>query len=204
MMKKIILLITALAVLAVIPLAFAACGSGSSTTTTAASSTTTIASTTTTSGSTTTSMGASTTIAGSTTKDIIDTAIAAGDFKTLATLLTTAGLVNTLKGVGPYTVFAPTDEAFAKVSKTTLAKLATNPSNLKKVLLYHVVKGKITAANVTNGEKVKTLEGDSLTFAVNGNKVTVNGANIVKSDIVSSNGVINVIDQVLLPPGISQ
>ena len=131
-------------------------------------------------------------------KDIVDTAVAAGSFKTLATLLTQAGLVDTLKGAGPFTVFAPTDDAFAKVDKATLDKLAANPAALKQVLTYHVVSGTVMAADVKAGP-VKTVEGSEATIAVTGGKVTIDKANVVKTDIVAKNGVIHVIDAVLLP-----
>jgi len=131
-------------------------------------------------------------------KDIVDTAVAAGSFKTLADLLTKAGLVETLKGAGPFTVFAPTDDAFAKVDKATLDKLGANPAALKQVLTYHVVAGKVMAADVKAG-KVKTVEGSEATIAVDGTKVTIDKANVTKTDIVASNGVIHVIDAVILP-----
>lgn len=131
-------------------------------------------------------------------KDIVDTAVAAGSFKTLADLLTKAGLVDTLKGAGPFTVFAPTDEAFAKVDKATLDKLGANVDALKKVLTYHVVAGKVMAADVKAGP-VKTVEGSEATLAVAGGKVTIDKANVVQTDIAASNGVIHVIDAVILP-----
>ena len=132
-------------------------------------------------------------------KDIVDTAVAAGQFTTLAKLLTQAGLVDTLKGTGPYTVFAPTDEAFAKVPAATLESLGKDPAALKKVLTYHVVPGKVLAADVKPGS-VTTVEGQPLTVTVNGNTVKVNDATVTKTDIVTSNGVIHVIDTVLIPP----
>lgn len=131
-------------------------------------------------------------------KDIVDTAVAAGSFKTLADLLTKAGLVETLKGAGPFTVFAPTDDAFAKVDKATLDKLGANPEALKQVLTYHVVAGKVMAADVKAGP-VKTVEGSEATIAVEGGKVTIDKANVTKTDIAASNGVIHVIDAVILP-----
>ena len=135
-------------------------------------------------------------------KDIVETAVAAGSFKTLAKLLTDAGLIETLKGPGPFTVFAPTDEAFAKVPKATLEALGKDKAALKNVLLYHVVSGKDMAADVVklNGKSVKTAEGQDVKIMVEGGKVMVNGANVTKTDIVAKNGVIHVIDAVLLPP----
>ncbi len=135
-------------------------------------------------------------------KDIVETAVAAGSFKTLAKLLTDAGLIETLKGPGPFTVFAPTDEAFAKVPAATLAALGKDKAALKNVLLYHVVGGKVMAADALkmNGKSAKTAEGDDVKIMVMGDKVMVNQANVVKTDIVAKNGVIHVIDAVILPP----
>jgi uncharacterized surface protein with fasciclin (FAS1) repeats len=132
-------------------------------------------------------------------KDIVTTAVEAGSFKTLAKLLTDAGLVETLKGAGPFTVFAPTDEAFAKVPKATLDALAADKAKLKAVLTYHVVAGKVMAADVVKLKEAKTVQGSSAKIAVTGGKVTVDAANVVKTDIVASNGVIHVIDAVILP-----
>jgi len=131
-------------------------------------------------------------------KDIVDTAVAAGSFTTLAKALTAAGLVDTLKGPGPYTVFAPTDAAFAKVDAATLAKLLANKDALTQVLTYHVVPGKVLAADITPG-MVKTVEGSSVTLAVSGGKVMVDKATVTTADVMASNGVIHVIDTVLLP-----
>jgi uncharacterized surface protein with fasciclin (FAS1) repeats len=136
-------------------------------------------------------------------KDIVATAVAAGQFKTLASLLTSAGLVKTLQGKGPFTVFAPTDAAFAKVPKATLTKLQNDPMLLKSVLLYHVVKGKVPASTVVtlNGKSAKTLNGASVKIAVKGGKVYLNGSTqVTKTDVMASNGVIHVINKVLLPP----
>jgi uncharacterized surface protein with fasciclin (FAS1) repeats len=132
-------------------------------------------------------------------KNIVQTAVAAGQFKTLATLLTKAGLANTLATTGPYTVFAPTDAAFAKVPKSTLASLAKNKAKLRAVLLYHVVKGRYPAAKVAAAMQLKTLEGASLKVTTMGG-VKVGGASVVKADVGASNGVIHVINRVLLPP----
>ncbi len=130
-------------------------------------------------------------------KDIVDTAVAAGNFKTLATALQAAGLVDTLKGKGPFTVFAPTDEAFAKVPKEQLDALLKDKAALTKVLTYHVVPGKVMAKDVKAG-KVKTVQGSELTVATAGG-VMVDGAKVTATDIVADNGVIHVIDSVVLP-----
>jgi len=130
-------------------------------------------------------------------KDIVDTAVAAGSFKTLATALTAAGLVDTLKGKGPFTVFAPTDEAFAKVPKADLDALLKDKAKLTAVLTYHVVAGKVMAADVKAG-KVKTVQGSELTVTTMSG-VKVDNANVVKTDIVADNGVIHVIDSVVIP-----
>ena len=130
-------------------------------------------------------------------KDIVDTAVAAGSFKTLAAALGAAGLVDTLKGKGPFTVFAPTDEAFAKIPKADLDALLKDKAKLTAVLTYHVVAGKVMAADVKAG-KVKTVQGSELTVTTAGG-VQVNGAKVVKTDIVADNGVIHVIDTVVIP-----
>jgi uncharacterized surface protein with fasciclin (FAS1) repeats len=130
-------------------------------------------------------------------KDIVDTAVAAGSFKTLVTALQAAGLVDTLKGKGPFTVFAPTDEAFAKVPKADLDALLKDKAKLTAVLTYHVVAGKIMAKDIKPG-MVKTLQGSDLTLATAGG-VTVNGAKVTMADVVADNGVIHVIDTVLMP-----
>jgi uncharacterized surface protein with fasciclin (FAS1) repeats len=130
-------------------------------------------------------------------KDIVDTAVAAGNFKTLATALQAAGLVDTLKGKGPFTVFAPTDEAFAKIPKADLDALLKDKAKLTAVLTYHVVPGTVMAKDVKAG-KVKTVQGGDLTVATTGG-VTVNNAKVIKTDITASNGVIHVIDTVVLP-----
>ena len=130
-------------------------------------------------------------------KDIVDTAVAAGSFKTLATALQAAGLVDTLKGKGPFTVFAPTDEAFAKVPKADLDALLKDKAKLTAVLTYHVVPGKVMAADVKAG-KVKTVQGGEITVSTTGG-VKVDAANVVKTDIVADNGVIHVIDSVIMP-----
>ncbi len=135
-------------------------------------------------------------------KDIVETAVAAGSFKTLAKLLTDAGLIETLKGPGPFTVFAPTDEAFAKVPAATLAALGKDKAALKNVLLYHVVAGKVMASDVVklNGKGAKTVQGAEAKVALMDGQVMVNNAHVVTADIVAKNGVIHVIDAVILPP----
>jgi uncharacterized surface protein with fasciclin (FAS1) repeats len=130
-------------------------------------------------------------------KDIADTAVAAGNFKTLATALTAAGLIDTLKGPGPFTVFAPTDAAFAKVPKADLDALLKDKAKLTAVLTYHVVPGKIMAKDVKAG-KVKTVQGSELTITTMGG-VMVDNAKVTATDIVADNGVIHVIDTVLMP-----
>ena len=131
-------------------------------------------------------------------KDIVDTAVAAGSFKTLATALQAAGLVDTLKGKGPFTVFAPTDEAFAKIPKADLDALLKDKAKLTAVLTYHVVPGAVMAKDVVPG-KVATAQGQSLNVDVRYGNVMINQAKVVKTDIVTSNGVIHVIDSVVLP-----
>ena len=135
-------------------------------------------------------------------KDIVDTAVAAGSFKTLATALTAGDLIQTLKGKGPFTVFAPTDEAFAKLPAATLADLLKpeNKAKLVAILTYHVVPGKVMASQVVGMKSAKTVNGASLKISVMDGKVMVDQAHVVKTDIVTSNGVIHVIDAVLLPP----
>jgi uncharacterized surface protein with fasciclin (FAS1) repeats len=130
-------------------------------------------------------------------KDIVDTAVAAGSFKTLVTAIQAAGLVNTLKGAGPFTVFAPTDEAFAKIPKADLDALLKDKAKLTAVLTYHVVPGKVMAKDVKAG-MVKTVQGSSLTVATMGG-VTVDKSRVTATDIAADNGVIHVIDTVVMP-----
>jgi uncharacterized surface protein with fasciclin (FAS1) repeats len=130
-------------------------------------------------------------------KDIVDTAVAAGNFKTLATALTAAGLIDTLKGKGPFTVFAPTDAAFAKIPKADLDALLKDKAKLTAVLTYHVVPGKVMAADVKAG-KVKTVQGSELTISTTGG-VMVDKAKVTATDIAADNGVIHVIDSVIMP-----
>ena len=134
-------------------------------------------------------------------KDIVDTAVGDGKFKTLAAALKAAGLVDTLKGHGPFTVFAPTDEAFAKLPAGTVESLLKpeNKEKLIKILTYHVVSGKVMAADVVKLSKAKTVEGSEVKIQVEGGKVRVDNANVVKTDIEASNGVIHVIDAVIMP-----
>ena len=135
------------------------------------------------------------------TGDIVDTAAAAGSFKTLAKALAAADLVPTLKGAGPFTVFAPTDEAFAKLPAGTLEDLLKpeNKARLQRILTYHVVPGKVLAADVVRMKTAKAVSGDALTIGTRQKGVTINNAQVVKADIAASNGVIHVVDTVLLP-----
>ncbi len=134
-------------------------------------------------------------------KDIVDTAVAAGTFNTLVTALQAAGLTDTLKGKGPFTVFAPTDEAFSKLPAGTVESLLRpeNKDKLKAILLYHVVSGDVTAAQVVKLSSAKTINGQDLKLTVYDGTVMVNDAKVVKADVLASNGVIHVIDTVLLP-----
>ena len=135
------------------------------------------------------------------TKDIVDTAVAAGSFTTLAKALEAAGLVETLKGAGPFTVFAPTDEAFAKLPAGTLDTLLKpeNRAKLTHILTYHVVPGRVMAADVVKLHSATAVSGDTIAIATHGGRVTVDNAHVVKTDIVATNGVIHVIDAVILP-----
>jgi uncharacterized surface protein with fasciclin (FAS1) repeats len=132
------------------------------------------------------------------TKDIVTTAVQAGSFNTLAKALAAADLVETLKGPGPFTVFAPTDEAFAKLPPGTLEALLADQAKLTKVLTYHVVPGTVMAADVVTMSSVKTVQGQNVTIDTRGG-VKVDNANVVKTDILATNGVIHVIDAVILP-----
>jgi uncharacterized surface protein with fasciclin (FAS1) repeats len=177
-------LLSVLAVAAV-PLIIAACGSSSSSA----------------SSSPPMSAAASPAMSPAATADIVDTAVAAGQFTTLATALQAAGLVDTLKGPGPFTVFAPTDAAFAKLPAGTLDTLLKDPKGeLTRILTYHVVPGKVMAADITDGMTAKTVEGDTIKFTIKDGKVYVNGAQVTTADVPASNGVIHVIDGVLIPP----
>jgi len=134
--------------------------------------------------------------------DIVATADAAGSFTTLLTAAKAAGLVETLQGAGPFTVFAPTDAAFAALPAGTLDSLLADPEALKKVLLYHVVSGKVTADQVVGLTSATSVEGSPITIAVKDGKVYLNdSAQVVTTDVMASNGVIHVLDKVILPPG---
>jgi uncharacterized surface protein with fasciclin (FAS1) repeats len=133
-------------------------------------------------------------------RTIAQTAAGSPQFSTLTTLLTKAGLVSTLGRSGPYTVFAPTNAAFAKVPKQTLNALLADKAKLKAVLLYHVVPGKVTAAKVVKLTSAKTANGERVRIRVKGSAVYVNGARVTKADVMAANGVIHVIDSVLVPP----
>jgi len=134
-------------------------------------------------------------------QDIVMTAVAAGSFKTLAAALQAAGLVDTLKGTGPFTVFAPTDEAFAKLPAGTVENLLKpeNKAKLQAVLTYHVVPGRVTASDVTKLSSAKTVNGQAVTVAASTGVVMVDQAKVTQADVMASNGVIHVIDTVLLP-----
>jgi uncharacterized surface protein with fasciclin (FAS1) repeats len=131
---------------------------------------------------------------------IVETAVAAGQFKTLTKLLTSTGLVGTLQKPGPYTVFAPTDAAFRKVPAGTLKALAKDKAKLKAVLLYHVVTGKVTASKVVKLSSAKTANGERVRIRVAGSNVFINNARVTKPDVMASNGVIHVVNRVLIPP----
>jgi uncharacterized surface protein with fasciclin (FAS1) repeats len=132
-------------------------------------------------------------------KDVVETAVEAGQFDTLASLLKKAGLVKTLKGKGPYTVFAPTDAAFAKVPQATLDELGEDKAKLRSVLLYHVAGRKLTAAKIVKRRSVKTLNGQRVRIRARGETVRVGGARVTTADVGASNGVIHVINKVLIP-----
>ena len=134
-------------------------------------------------------------------KDIVDTAVSAGSFTTLAKALKAADLVDTLKGDGPFTVFAPTDEAFAKLPAATLADLLKpeNKAKLQRILTYHVVAGRVSSADVVKLRSAKAVSGDTIAVKANGGTVMVDKARVVKTDIQASNGIIHVIDTVILP-----
>jgi len=135
-----------------------------------------------------------------TTKDIVTTAVDAGVFKTLATALTEAGLIETLQGKGPFTVFAPTDDAFAKLPKGTVEGLLNDKEALKKILLYHVVSGNVMSTDVVKLTEAATVEGSKIKIKVKDGKVMINDAKVTTADVKASNGVIHIIDTVILPP----
>jgi uncharacterized surface protein with fasciclin (FAS1) repeats len=136
--------------------------------------------------------------------DIVDTAVSAGNFKTLVAAIQAANLVDSLKRPGPFTVFAPTDEAFAKLPKGTVENLLKDIPRLKSILTYHVIPGKITAANVVKLKNARTVEGEDLKIDASTwhghSNPKINDANIVQADIMADNGVIHMIDKVLMPP----
>jgi uncharacterized surface protein with fasciclin (FAS1) repeats len=168
-----------IALLVAVPLVLAACGSSSDESTPAASPSPSMAA-----------------------KDVVDTAVAAGDFKTLVTAVTAAGLVDTLKGTGPYTVFAPADAAFAAVPKDTLDALLADPKGaLTDVLTYHVASGKVMSSDLTDGQVITTVNGAPLKVTIKSDgTVMIGDATVTTADIETSNGVIHVIDKVLVPP----
>ena len=138
------------------------------------------------------------------TRDVVDTAVAAGSFKTLAKALDAAGLVTTLKGAGPFTVFAPTDEAFAKLPAGTLETLLKpeNRETLRRILTYHVVSGKVMASDAMKLQSAKAVSGDTITVKAQNGVVHVDSATVTSADVTASNGVIHVIDSVILPKGL--
>ena len=136
----------------------------------------------------------------STKRNIVETAVAAGQFKTLASLLKRAGLASALQKPGPFTVFAPTDAAFKKVPSKTLNALLRDKAKLKAVLLYHVVSGKVAASDVVKLKTAKTLNGKSVQIRVSGSSVFVNNAKVTTADVMASNGVIHVVNRVIIPP----
>jgi len=133
-------------------------------------------------------------------KDIVDVAVEAGSFNTLAAALEAAGLVEVLKGEGPFTVFAPTDEAFAKLPAGTVEALLADKEKLTAILTYHVVPGKVMAADVVNLSEAATVNGAAISIMNHGGSVMINDATVIAADIAASNGVIHVIDTVILPP----
>ena len=145
---------------------------------------------------------AATTVMQAQEKDIVETALAAGSFSTFSRAISEAGLVETLKGPGPFTVLVPNDEAFAKLPKATLDALFKNKSALRNMLLYHVIAGRLTADDFShlNGKGRKTFEGSDTKIGLTGTQLTIGTANVVKSDIMAKNGIVHVIDTVLLPP----
>jgi len=147
-------------------------------------------------------LGAVSTFAKTEDKDIVDTAVSAGQFKTLATAINAAGLAETLKGAGPFTVFAPTDAAFAKLPAGTVENLLKpeNKGQLTAILTYHVVPGVATAADVVKLDEAKTVNGKVVSLHASGGSVMVNNAHVVTADIAASNGIIHGIDSVLMPP----
>lgn len=136
-------------------------------------------------------------------KDIVDTAVAAKDFTVLVSLVQKAGLVETLKSEGPFTVLAPSDKAFKKLPKALVEKVTSDKELLKKVLTYHVIAGKVMSTDLKNGLTAKTVEGETVKVAIHGKDVRFNKSKVVAADIAASNGVIHVIDTVLIPPSLA-
>ncbi len=130
---------------------------------------------------------------------IVDTAVSAGSFNTLVAAVKAAGLVETLQSAGPFTVFAPTDEAFAKLPEGTVEGLLANPEQLKQILLYHVVAGKVSSTQVVSLDRATTVQGSDVTIKVVGGQVMINDAKVIQADVETSNGVIHVIDTVIIP-----
>jgi uncharacterized surface protein with fasciclin (FAS1) repeats len=141
---------------------------------------------------------------GASAADIVDTAVAAGNFQTLVTAVKAAGLVDTLKGAGPFTLFAPTDEAFAKLPPGTVDALLKDPAKLKDILTYHVVSGSVMASDVVKLKTAKTVEGGSIKIRAMDGKVMVDNATVTKTDVICDNGVIHVIDAVIMPSPTTQ
>ncbi|RYG37675.1 fasciclin domain-containing protein [bacterium] len=137
-------------------------------------------------------------------KDIVDTAVGAGKFTTLVSLVKKAGLVDTLKGGGPFTVLAPTDAAFKKLPKSLVDKVTSDPALLKKILTYHVLSGSVKAASLKNGQRPKTVEGETIKVSIQGKIVRFNKSKVVMADVKASNGLIHAIDTVLLPPSLTK
>jgi uncharacterized surface protein with fasciclin (FAS1) repeats len=137
-------------------------------------------------------------------KDIVDTAVGAGQFKTLVSLVQKAGLVDTLKGDGPFTVLAPTDKAFAKLPKSLVAKVTADKKLLAKVLTYHVIPGKVMSSDLKNGLAAKTVQGETVKVQIHGKDVRFNKSKVVMADVAASNGVIHAIDTVLIPPSLAK
>lgn len=137
-------------------------------------------------------------------KDIVDTAVGAGQFKTLVSLVQKAGLVDTLKGEGPFTVLAPTDKAFAKLPKSLVQKVTSDKKLLAKVLTYHVISGKVLSSDLKNGLTPTTVEGEKLHVRIHGKDVRFNKSKVVMADVQASNGVIHAIDTVLIPPSLAK
>jgi uncharacterized surface protein with fasciclin (FAS1) repeats len=135
-------------------------------------------------------------------KDIVDTAVGAGNFKTLVALVQQAGLVETLKGKGPFTVFAPTDAAFAKLPKDLVKKVTSDKKLLTTILTYHVVAGEVLSTSLKNGQRAKTVQGEQVRVGISGRTVRINNARVTTADIKTSNGVIHVIDTVIIPPSV--